>query len=120
MANQASPDPGTGADGSSARPAGAPGTEATPVEALAAVPDPDEDDLDDLDDMLDEFSAVKVHPAVQEEPNAPDRSVRVEEAPAEATLSDDDFAKQLQAGMAELLGELDNSVRHRLCDLVHS
>jgi peroxin-19 len=87
------------------------------------VPDPDEDDLDDLDgqfpyrtpknnsyfsptDMLDEFTPLK--PTA----DAPSTSGpgRPSTAPtAEEGLSDDDFAKQLQAGMADLLGELETS-----------
>ncbi|KAL2129807.1 hypothetical protein VTI74DRAFT_7277 [Chaetomium olivicolor] len=74
------------------------------------VPDPDEDDLDDLDDMLDDFSAVKIN---AKKPTAPARPAPPTAAPAstsdEQVLSEDDFAKQLQAGMADLLGELENS-----------
>lgn len=70
--------------------------------------------------MLDDFSAVKI------ESKQPDISAAgpgrpsttsapaTEEKPAPAeddVLSDDDFAKQLQAGMAELMGEMENSVR---------
>lgn len=71
-------------------------------------------------DMLDDFSAVKI------ESKQPDISAAgpgrpsttsapvAEKKPASAeddVLSDDDFAKQLQAGMAELMGEMENSVR---------
>ncbi|RDA82646.1 hypothetical protein CP532_0121 [Ophiocordyceps camponoti-leonardi (nom. inval.)] len=76
--------------------------------AVDDVPDPDEDDLDDLDDMLGEFSTVKL-----DSNKATAASI---EAPspkkAENELSEDEFAKQLQAGMADLLGELENS---KLC-----
>jgi peroxin-19 len=91
---------------------GAPPREAGLASAgeVEAVPDPDEDDLDDLDDMLNDFSAVKVQPQKPTEVAASVRSVQVEEETAEVPLADDDFAKQLQAGMAELLGELDSSV----------
>ncbi|PNS14094.1 Peroxisome bioproteinsis protein 19-1 [Sphaceloma murrayae] len=65
-------------------------------------PDPDEDELDDLDDVLDEFSATKLEdskvPAVvNQSANQDAKSTGGEE---------DEFAKQLQAGMAELLGSL--------------
>ncbi|KAK4104562.1 Pex19 protein [Parathielavia hyrcaniae] len=60
--------------------------------------------------MLNEFSAAKIDtkkPEVPAEPAEPPK-------PAAATATeepqlDDDFAKQLQAGMAELLGDLENS-----------
>merc|ERR1711977_587601 len=58
------------------------------VASSEEVPDPDEDDLDDLDDMLDEFTPSN---------------------PIADGISDEDFARQLQAGMAELMGELDTS-----------
>jgi peroxin-19 len=79
--------------------------------------------------MLNEFSAVKVdskQPAEASAPPAaaPPAAVPPPAIPADATTStsqpkpaDDqpfseaDFAQQLQAGMAELLGELDKSVR---------
>ncbi|KAL1857510.1 hypothetical protein VTK73DRAFT_8047 [Phialemonium thermophilum] len=86
------------------------------LEAGAEVPDPDEDDLDDLDDMLDEFSNVKLEGKKPEPPHATDSQGAASAAnPAgtfpgtESLLSDDDFAKQLQAGMADLLGEIENS-----------
>jgi len=71
------------------------------------VPDPDEDDLDDLDDMLDEFTPETKQTTV---PSGPGRPPATTADPLRAEgLSDDDFAKQLQAGMADLLGELDTS-----------
>lgn len=71
--------------------------------------------------MLDEFSAIKVDPkkpappstaeASQPKPEAAASGSSAEAKPeAEAALSEDDFAKQLQAGMADLLGELEKSV----------
>lgn len=72
-------------------------------------------------DMLDDFSSVKLaskEPVVSAAgPGRPSTTA----APAPASkdksataeddvLSDDDFAKQLQAGMAELMGEMENSV----------
>ncbi|KAF2223376.1 Pex19 protein family [Elsinoe ampelina] len=65
-------------------------------------PDPDEDELDDLDDMLDEFSATKLE---QNKPAA--TQPNKQDAPAGPSGGDEDeFSKQLQAGMAELLGSL--------------
>ncbi|QSZ31730.1 hypothetical protein DSL72_001298 [Monilinia vaccinii-corymbosi] len=80
------------------------------------VPDPDEDDLDDLDDMLEEFNTVKPEskapvPAATTTSSGP-RNPPVANDPlldGGEGLSDDDFAKQLQAGMAELMGELETS-----------
>ncbi|KAK4138873.1 Pex19-domain-containing protein [Trichocladium antarcticum] len=90
------------------------------VEDVGDVSDPDEDDLDDLDgnpsgltrgvEMLEDFAAVKVDAKKPEvsvaAPEPAAASITEAEGPA---LSEDDFAKQLQAGMADLLGELDNS-----------
>jgi len=89
-------------------------TTAATVEDVDDVPDPDEDDLDDLDEMLDEFSTVKIDAAKPEIPPGPAAAPAPAPAPAVSTteeeaLSEDDFAKQLQAGMADLLGELENS-----------
>ncbi|KAF9880892.1 Pex19 protein family [Colletotrichum karsti] len=108
----------------SAAPAPAPAVEEKkPDEVMEDVPDPDEDDLDDLDDMLDEFSAVKVDTKKPEQPAAPaatgpgrpatveneaDNS-NLEDKNLEDMLSSDDFAKQLQAGMADLIGELEKN-----------
>ncbi|KAL2257461.1 hypothetical protein VTK26DRAFT_139 [Humicola hyalothermophila] len=74
------------------------------VEDACDVPDPDEDDLDDLDEMLDDFSAVKIDGKKSEIPSGSTASGAPDQA-----FSEDDFAKQLQAGMADLLGELENS-----------
>ncbi|KAH8592719.1 Pex19 protein family-domain-containing protein [Bisporella sp. PMI_857] len=74
---------------------------------IEEVPDPDEDDLDDLDDMLDEFAPSVPLP---KKPSAPSGPGRPEAAPEPAEgISDDDFAAQLQAGMKDLLGELDSN-----------
>ncbi|KAL0476100.1 Pex19 protein family domain-containing protein [Neurospora intermedia] len=73
------------------------------------VSDPDEDDLDDLDDMLDEFAAVDL------QAKKPSGSARPDAAGADGAkgeddvLSEEEFAKQLQAGMADLLGDIENS-----------
>ncbi|KAI6713109.1 hypothetical protein JHW43_004371 [Diplocarpon mali] len=66
--------------------------------------DPHEDDLDDLDDLLDEFSPSKPDP-----PFMPSKPTSAPLNPTADATSDGEFAKQLQAGMAELMGELDSS-----------
>ncbi|GAP91172.1 putative pex19-domain-containing protein [Rosellinia necatrix] len=86
--------------------------------------DPDEDDLDDLDDMLEEFSAVKMNPRAEAQKPAaplPTASATVSPAPDDKALdpeddlsglddfSEEEFQKQLQAGMAELMGDLEGS-----------
>ncbi|PHH80139.1 hypothetical protein CDD80_2677 [Ophiocordyceps camponoti-rufipedis] len=85
--------------------------EAQGAASVDEVPDPDEDDLDDLDDMLGEFSAIKLDPskapAASTEP-PPDPVPQSTQKPDEA-ISEDEFARQLQAGMADLLGELEKS-----------
>jgi peroxin-19 len=94
--------------------------------------DPDEDDLDDLDDMLDEFSAVKIDPKKAAAPAASSSSTSKPVQPTPATsasgptiptlagdvpafdpddFSEEEFQRQLQAGMAELMGDLDKNVR---------
>ncbi|KAH8160497.1 hypothetical protein CIB48_g7752 [Xylaria polymorpha] len=92
-------------------------------------PDPDEDDLDDLDDMLDEFSSVRLGskpgvPKTTAPATAPASiaSASVDQATADGALdaenslpglddfSAEEFEKQLQAGMAELMGDLEGSV----------
>lgn len=88
-------------------------------------PDPEEDDLSDLDDVLDEFAATKLDskPApTSSGPGRPSASTTAAIPPTSgAPLStggtaapglvpdDDEFARQLQAGMADLLGELESS-----------
>jgi len=76
------------------------------------VPDPDEDDLDDLDDMLDEFSAPKdstqQEGSVKSGPGRPVTSPPEDQLNVEG-LTDDDFVKQFEAGMADLMGELESS-----------
>ncbi|KAG5993881.1 hypothetical protein E4U54_003262 [Claviceps lovelessii] len=88
------------------------------------VPDPDEDDLDDLDDLLEDFATVKMTGSAQQ----PRLTQSTNAAPSQATprpidastklpattsdepeFSEEDFAKQLQAGMADLIGELEKS-----------
>ncbi|KXX81942.1 Peroxisomal biogenesis factor 19 [Madurella mycetomatis] len=65
------------------------------VEDVDDVPDPDEDDLDDLDGKPEAAPSAAKPPATS--------------ATEEPVLSEDEFAKQLQAGMADLLGELESS-----------
>ncbi len=64
-------------------------------------------------DMLDDFSAMKLASKEPEAaPSGPGRpSVAVEDEPGlEDELSEEDFAKHLQAGMADLLGGMDDEV----------
>lgn len=80
-----------------------------------AVSDPEEDDLSDLDDVLDEFANTKLDskaPAPKPEPAAgPSTSGpgRPEDlSPADLLLeNEDEFAKQLQKEMEQLLGQGD-------------
>lgn len=85
-----------------------------PEKHVEMVPDPDEDDLSDLDDMLDDFSATSIKDS---KPTAPSTSAAPSSTtaqskpspssvPSQPSTEDDDFARQLQAGMAELLGGL--------------
>ncbi|KAK2609254.1 Peroxisome chaperone and import receptor [Conoideocrella luteorostrata] len=93
---------------------------AKPAVVTEDVPDPDEDDLDDLDDMLDEFSTVKIdgsakqsaqtaNTAPSESTPKPDDTPKAPATAGEEAVSEADFAQQLQAGMADLLGELEKS-----------
>ena len=68
-------------------------------------------------DFLDDFAAVKVNPPKPDVPAGPSRLDATAAEPSgsdepnlEDLLSDDEFAKQLRAGMADLLGEIDSSV----------
>ncbi|KAI4725997.1 Pex19-domain-containing protein [Aureobasidium sp. EXF-10728] len=74
-------------------------------------PDPDEDDLSDLDDMLDDFSATSLKdskPTAPSTATAPSSTTKPSSSSAasQPSIEDDEFARQLQAGMAELLGGL--------------
>ncbi len=62
--------------------------------------------------MIDEFSAAKFDPNPAEAASSPKQPVTAarDGAVPEDVLSDDEFAKQLQAGMADLLGEIESSV----------
>jgi len=89
-----------------------PPTEATKSQDAAQtedIPDPDEDDLDDLDDMLDEFSPSKPEPTPSTAPSGPGRPPAPTADLLPENLSEEDFANQFQAGMAELMGELESS-----------
>ncbi|KAI1178641.1 Pex19 protein family-domain-containing protein [Nemania sp. FL0916] len=82
--------------------------------------DPDEDDLDDLDDMLDDFSTIKLKSNVDVPkatattstgagPATNNGAADAEESLPEADdFSEEEFQKQLQAGMAELMGDLED------------
>ncbi|KPM46305.1 hypothetical protein AK830_g359 [Neonectria ditissima] len=92
--------------------------EAKPAEVVEDFSDPEEDDLDDLDDlddMLDEFSTVKLDTKKADDTTVPGKSEVPKNAAdgkkpeAEEAFSEEEFAKQLQAGMADLLGELEQS-----------
>ncbi|KFZ19065.1 hypothetical protein V502_03850 [Pseudogymnoascus sp. VKM F-4520 (FW-2644)] len=76
-------------------------------ESFEDAPDPEEDDLDDLDDMLDEFSPTKTESKAATEAPKPEK--RTAEAASDEmadlnSMSEEDFAKHLQADMANLLG----------------
>ncbi|KAF2399125.1 Pex19-domain-containing protein [Trichodelitschia bisporula] len=79
--------------------------------AIEDAPDPDEDDLSDLDDVLDEFAATKLDSKPLPTSSGPGRPPTAPSAsdPLLPFPDDDEFAKQLQAGMADLLGELHTS-----------
>ncbi|KAI9883614.1 MAG: hypothetical protein M1823_004629 [Watsoniomyces obsoletus] len=85
------------------------------------VPDPDEDYLDDLDDVLEEFSAPPKSDVKTQEPsissNHGGKDTSTKRPSAE---EDDEFAKELEAGMADLLDELAETpeVRQQLENLV--
>jgi peroxin-19 len=74
--------------------------------------------------MLNDFSTIKLEPpktafpAPAQAPNAPSASASAAAAAAssedDSILSEEEFAKQLQAGMADLLGELEKSVGDHL------
>ncbi|KAI4598639.1 Peroxisome chaperone and import receptor [Pestalotiopsis sp. 9143b] len=97
--------------------------------ALDEVPDPDEDDLDDLDDLLDEFSAAKIEPKAAAAPTTAPTTAPSSSKPAEPKgptiptlttdvpaidpndFSEEEFQRQLQAGMAELMGDFDEDAK---------
>jgi len=83
------------------------------ADSFENAPDPDEDDLDDLDDMLDEFSSSKTESKdaapVASSPGRPRQATATDELSDLNELSEEDFAKHLQAGMADLLGGMDTN-----------
>ncbi|KAK5127628.1 hypothetical protein LTR85_006969 [Meristemomyces frigidus] len=92
-----------------------------PHEEVEMAPDPEEDDLDDLDDVLDEFQAkpISTKPAATpSSSNAPTSTAPAASGPGRPATEDhrqvmdpgdEDFTKQLQAGMTNLIGELDSN-----------
>jgi len=62
--------------------------------------------------MLDDFSAVGISkkPETQPGPGRPQPPAHVEGTGADGDLTDDDFAKQFEASMAEMLGQMGTSV----------
>ncbi|KAI0595408.1 Pex19 protein family-domain-containing protein [Biscogniauxia sp. FL1348] len=85
---------------------------APPPPTVEDVSDPDEDDLDDLDDMLGEFSGVAIDTKKPTTTAGPDRPSAIASEPATAAqddLSEEEFQKQLQAGMEELMNDLEKS-----------
>jgi peroxin-19 len=91
-----------------------PAATATPPDVAS---DPDEDDLSDLDDVLDDFENTKLDSKVPPTTTKPESSAapsssgpgRPEDlSPAELLLeNEDEFAKQLQREMEQLLGNGD-------------
>ncbi|KAI1100197.1 Pex19-domain-containing protein [Jackrogersella minutella] len=96
---------------------------AASVPDIDDAPDPDEDDLDDLDDLLDEFSSVNLDAKTPATASGPGRPAADTSTPAAAgaslntenplggldDVSEEEFQKQLQAGMAELMSGLEDS-----------
>lgn len=99
---------------------------AAQVDDVGDAPDPDEDDLDDLDDMLEEFATVKLNPSTTAPTHVASATSTASTSAGSATgdgasntsvpfpdldgFSEDEFQKQLQAGMAELMGDLEGQV----------
>lgn len=83
--------------------------------------------------MLQDFATVKISASTQEStepasaaaasrtaPISADASLKPPATSDEPDISEEDFEKQLQAGMADLLGELENSVRETVMVYLHS
>ncbi|KAF2184267.1 Pex19-domain-containing protein [Zopfia rhizophila CBS 207.26] len=74
---------------------------------IKLAPDPDEDDLSDLDDVLDEFAATKINSKAP----APTSSGPGRPSDPKATeipdIDEEEFSKQLQSEMEQLLGQGD-------------
>jgi len=64
--------------------------------------------------MLNDFSAVNINQSAAAAASTTAAGPSSQQAPGagaeEPVLSEEEFARQLQAGMAELLGELERSV----------
>ncbi|KAI1495117.1 Pex19 protein family-domain-containing protein [Biscogniauxia mediterranea] len=84
---------------------------APPPPTVEDVSDPDEDDLDDLDDLLEEFSGAAIDAKKTTATAGPDKTPAAVSDPAAAQddLSEEEFQKQLQAGMEELMNDLEKS-----------
>lgn len=74
----------------------------------------------ELLDMLDDFSAAKITDDKAQKPAAASATEPSEKKTTSSTqakvgeegeFSEEDFAKQLHAGMADLLGDMDKNVR---------
>jgi peroxin-19 len=106
--------------------------EKQPEQHPEMAPDPDEDDLSDLDDMLDDFSTTSIKDKKQSAPSTTATTATTAAAPLPPTSStsnpdpqptaqdEDEFARQLQAGMAELLGGLgdDPDMQKQFADMM--
>lgn len=87
-----------------------------PQDLAATAPDPEEDDLDDLDDVLDSFQAKPAAAAAAPTPatsappptSGPGRPPTSQDASAPAAPPED-FTKQIQESMANLMSELDSN-----------
>ncbi|KAK4575388.1 Peroxisome chaperone and import receptor [Recurvomyces mirabilis] len=88
-----------------------------PIEKVGMAPDPEEDDLDDLDDVLDQFqtkpttttkpaSTPSTKPATA---SAAPSKPSGDHAPAVIEPGEEELEKSLQAGMADLMSELDSN-----------
>ncbi|KAI9710217.1 MAG: hypothetical protein M1812_007489 [Candelaria pacifica] len=84
----------------------------TGLPAVETAPDPDEDDLDDLDDLLDEFSSTGLGNSKIEPPSisaVPHPSSTEGQQSLSAVSTNEDFAKDLQSGMSNLIDGLENT-----------
>ncbi|KAK3653214.1 Peroxisome chaperone and import receptor [Elasticomyces elasticus] len=85
---------------------------AQPHDQAAHAPDPDEDDLDDLDDVLDEFQPTPAAKPPAQPSQPPPTLSGPGRPPNDASFPDansEALAAQLQAGMADLMSELDSN-----------
>ncbi|KAK5688856.1 Peroxisome chaperone and import receptor [Elasticomyces elasticus] len=89
---------------------------AQPHDQAAHAPDPDEDDLDDLDDVLDEFQPTPAAKPPAQPSQPPPTLSGPGRPPSNSSnnasfpdANDEALAAQLQAGMADLMSELDSN-----------